>query len=66
MIIKLELTQEEVEVILAALGRLPYGEVYQLISKVVKTTKEQMNDQFTVNGQPVHIQVEPKSTVTEK
>jgi hypothetical protein len=40
-----ELTIDELNQILAALGKLPYETVVNLINKLVKTAQEQINEQ---------------------
>ncbi len=43
--ITLELTQEEVNVILMALAEKPYGQVFQLICKIQRQGNEQIQQQ---------------------
>jgi hypothetical protein len=41
--IKLDLTIEEANLVLAALGRLPYEQVFQIVEKIQKQAWEQLN-----------------------
>jgi len=42
--LKLDLTIDEVNLILKALGNLPFSEVFELIGKINEQASEQLND----------------------
>lgn len=46
--IKLELTVDEVNMILDSLGNLPFSKVFQLIGKIQQQAAEQLNGQKEV------------------
>lgn len=48
--IQLQLTTEEINLLLEGLGNLPFVKVYQLIGKIQEQAARQMNDE---NGQAV-------------
>ena len=47
--LKLDLTLDEVNLILKALGNLPFSEVYQLVAKINDQANNQLTDQNSNN-----------------
>ena len=42
--IKLDLTIEEANLVLAALGRLPYDQVFKIVENIQRQAQEQLNN----------------------